>query len=226
MGDATPMHLPGARHPLLMAPALPKLPKPPSSEDAAFDRNFQAPPSWMVPSGMAAAGQMPASGVAGAQLPRPLDLRVPPNKAVVAITGPNTGGKTVALKTAGLLALMAKAGLFVPVDCSPGAEAAEAEAGQLSSSGSDIGKGEPSHLRWFDSILADIGDAQSLQQNLSTFSGHVRRLRRVLSAATPLSLVLLDEGALCHLFACTRTFGGCFGGLRGGGGTPLCSIHI
>jgi DNA mismatch repair protein MutS2 len=88
------------------------------------------------------------------------------------------GGKTVTLKVAGLMALMAKAGLFLPVDCC-GNQAPKAEA-------------LPS-LRWFNSLLADIGDAQSLQQSLSTFSGHVRRLRRVLSAAGPASLVLLDE---------------------------------
>jgi DNA mismatch repair protein MutS2 len=116
----------------------------------------------------AGAGQRPE--VAG---PKPLDLRVPAGKRVVAVTGPNTGGKTVCLKVAGLMALMAKAGLLLPVDADPG--------------------GPSPSLHWFDSVLADIGDSQSLQQSLSTFSGHVRRLRRVLGAAGPLSLVLLDE---------------------------------
>lgn len=74
------------------------------------------------------------------------------------------------------MALMAKAGLFLPVDRD------------------DDGSPSPQpHLHWFDAVLADIGDSQSLQQSLSTFSGHVRRLRRVLGAAGPLSLVLLDE---------------------------------
>lgn len=116
--------------------------------------------------------------------PKPLDLRVPAARRVVAITGPNTGGKTVCLKVAGLMALMAKAGLFLPID-----------RGSSSSSRTAV---DPATLpapalHWFDSVLADIGDSQSLQQSLSTFSGHVRRLRRVLGAAGPLSLVLLDE---------------------------------
>jgi DNA mismatch repair protein MutS2 len=83
----------------------------------------------------------------------------------------------VTLKVAGLMALMAKAGLFLPV---------EAHA--------DGGPAPPApRLRWYGGVLADIGDSQSLQQSLSTFSGHVRRLRRVLAAAGPGSLVLLDE---------------------------------
>ena len=104
----------------------------------------------------------------------PIDLVIQPQTRVVAITGPNTGGKTVTLKTLGMAALMAKVGLFVPAK-------------------------EPVELPWFDQILADIGDEQSLQQSLSTFSGHIRRISRILAAlqsdslAPPLSLVLLDE---------------------------------
>jgi len=85
----------------------------------------------------------------------PIDLTIQPHIRVVAITGPNTGGKTVTLKTLGLVALMAKAGMFVPAR-------------------------EPVELPWFDNILADIGDEQSLQQSLSTFSGHIRRIGRIL----------------------------------------------
>jgi DNA mismatch repair protein MutS2 len=118
-------------------------------------------------------------------MPKPLDLRVPGDVRVVAITGPNTGGKTVTLKTAGLMALMAKAGLFVPVDPAE-LSAAEAAAGNSSSS-------RQLELLWFDQVLADIGDAQSLQQNLSTFSGHIARLKLLLAGAGPGSLVLLDE---------------------------------
>jgi DNA mismatch repair protein MutS2 len=103
----------------------------------------------------------------------PVDFRIQSSVRVVVITGPNTGGKTVALKTLGLLALMAKVGLFLPAR-------------------------DPVELPWFASILADIGDEQSLQQNLSTFSGHIRRIGRILAALSSepdpsASLVLLDE---------------------------------
>ncbi len=87
----------------------------------------------------------------------PIDVRVQPKLRVVAITGPNTGGKTVTLKTIGLAALMAKVGLFIPAK-------------------------EPVELPWFEDILADIGDEQSLQQSLSTFSGHIRRIGRIIEA--------------------------------------------
>ena len=113
----------------------------------------------------------------------PVDLLISPQIRVVTITGPNTGGKTVTLKTLGLAALMAKVGLFVPAR-------------------------EPVEIPWFDKVLADIGDEQSLQQSLSTFSGHIRRISRILEAlgngesgmgngekeiSNPQSLVLLDE---------------------------------
>jgi len=108
----------------------------------------------------------------------PIDLVIQPQIRVVAITGPNTGGKTVTLKTFGLAVLMAKVGLFIPAR-------------------------EPVELPWFDQVLADIGDEQSLQQSLSTFSGHIRRIVRVLAALAPIpatllphyspTLVLLDE---------------------------------
>jgi DNA mismatch repair protein MutS2 len=90
----------------------------------------------------------------------PIDLQIQPQTRVVAITGPNTGGKTVTLKTLGLAVLMAKVGLFVPAR-------------------------EPVELPWFDQVLADIGDEQSLQQSLSTFSGHIRRISRILTAIEP-----------------------------------------
>ena len=98
----------------------------------------------------------------------PIDVVIRPETIVVAITGPNTGGKTVTLKNLGLAVLMAKAGLFVPAK-------------------------EPVELPWFDQVLADIGDEQSLQQNLSTFSGHIRRIQTMVETLTPSSLVLLDE---------------------------------
>lgn len=102
----------------------------------------------------------------------PIDVLVKPETKVVAITGPNTGGKTVTLKTIGLASLMAKVGMFVPAK-------------------------EPVELPWFDVVLADIGDEQSLQQSLSTFSGHIRRISRINTALTENSsgnsLILLDE---------------------------------
>jgi DNA mismatch repair protein MutS2 len=90
----------------------------------------------------------------------PIDLSIRPDLRVVTITGPNTGGKTVTLKTLAIVALMAKVGLFIPAR-------------------------EPVEIPWFDLILADIGDEQSLQQSLSTFSGHIRRIGRILAEIEP-----------------------------------------
>jgi ABC-type uncharacterized transport system ATPase subunit len=146
----------------------------------SFSRDYMELPVWER---RIAAGATFASSAA----PKALDLRVPPGARVVAITGPNTGGKTVTLKTAGLMALMAKAGLFLPVQRPEGQQ--QGEEGQQGEDGSDAAL----QVAWFDRVLADIGDAQSLEQSLSTFSGHVRRIQRILGAATPASLVLLDE---------------------------------
>jgi dsDNA-specific endonuclease/ATPase MutS2 len=120
----------------------------------------------------------------------PIDLIVPVGKNVVAVTGPNTGGKTASLKALGLVSLMAKAGMFIPI--SPEArQYLEEKAKNINA------KERPLEnflsIAWFDKILADLGDGQSLQQSLSTFSGHVRRLRGILNETTPCSLVLLDE---------------------------------
>ncbi|XP_049935905.1 uncharacterized protein LOC116262476 isoform X2 [Nymphaea colorata] len=100
--------------------------------------------------------------------PAPIDFLVSSNIKAVVITGPNTGGKTISLKTVGLAALMGKLGLYV-----------------LAS--------EPAVLPWFGSIFADIGDGQSLVQSLSTFSGHLKQINSILAQSTKDSLVLLDE---------------------------------
>ncbi|MDZ7820721.1 MAG: hypothetical protein U5N26_02270 [Candidatus Marinimicrobia bacterium] len=100
--------------------------------------------------------------------PVPLNLTLPGNKHGIIITGPNAGGKTVALKTIGLLALMHQAGFLIPAEAS-------------------------TSLPEFDNIFVDIGDNQSIDGGLSTFSSHILSLKNILEQATSGSLVLIDE---------------------------------
>ena len=97
----------------------------------------------------------------------PITVELEGDRRQLVITGPNTGGKTVTLKTIGLLALMAQSGIPVPAD--------------------------RAEMPVFDAVLADIGDYQSIEQNLSTFSAHVTNIDFISRTATPQSLVLLDE---------------------------------
>eukprot|EP00267_Zea_mays_P055681 XP_020409062.1 uncharacterized protein LOC100382240 isoform X5 [Zea mays] len=100
--------------------------------------------------------------------PVPVDFMIAEETTVLVITGPNTGGKTISLKTVGLASLMAKIGLYI-----------------LAS--------EPVKIPWFNAVYADIGDEQSLTQSLSTFSGHLKQIGAIRAESTSESLVLLDE---------------------------------
>ncbi len=98
----------------------------------------------------------------------PLDLALGPDDRTLVVTGPNTGGKTVLLKTVGTVVLMAQSGIVPPV-------------------------GRGTRVPWHEAVIADIGDTQSIAQDLSTFTAHLTRLKKAWETAGPASLILVDE---------------------------------
>lgn len=135
---------------------------------AKFAERFSAVEPTIVEAGMDIRGaRHPLLTVSGREVV-PIDLRIAPERHGLVISGPNTGGKTVALKTLGLFSLMAQAGLLIPAE--PGA-----------------------CLPSFAGIFADIGDEQSIEADLSTFSAHIANLADILRSLPQPALVILDE---------------------------------
>jgi DNA mismatch repair protein MutS2 len=151
------LELRAARHPLLIPAVRRHLNDPADSEPSVRTSD---PPNVRA--------SEPPSPEPRASNPVPVDVLLIPPTNVLVITGPNTGGKTVALKTAGLLPLMAQAGLLVPA-------------------------ADGTHVTIFRSVFADIGDEQSIAESLSTFSGHIANVVAMDRSLVLPALVLLDE---------------------------------
>ena len=181
-GSNSTVFLPGMQHPLLLQPRLTKLPRGgevgKDEEVAGWDDATGPSASTAGDDALDDSEEDESSRVqtrAEARDVVPVDFNPPSETRLVAITGPNTGGKTASLKALGLFLLMARAGLHLPTDAT-----------------------KQARVPWTSRVLADLGDAQSLALDggLSTFSAHLTRLRRILAAAADTAdsvVVLLDE---------------------------------
>ncbi|KAH9294149.1 hypothetical protein KI387_040640, partial [Taxus chinensis] len=154
----------GIQHPILLEPALQK-----PSSILSSPRLHSSIQKWdAMDAGSKNVETINSSDDSTVKLPVPIDIKIGRKKTVVIISGPNAGGKTATMKTLGLAAIMAKAGMFLAA------------------------KGRPV-LPWFDHVMADIGDNQSLEQSLSTYSAHIQHLCKIMQLGTKKSLVLIDE---------------------------------
>ena len=180
------VHLPGMQHPLLLERHLPKLPRGGKVGEEETVRGFderEEDGEVEEDEDEEEEGARFQSRADAREAVVPVDFVVPPSTSLVAITGPNTGGKTASLKALGLALLMARAGLHIPAG----------------GDGSD--STETPRVPWTRRVLADLGDAQSLELDggLSTFSAHLVRLQRILRASDETCdgnhsvVVLLDE---------------------------------
>lgn len=189
--DEKPVKLLGARHPLLVWKAMDKAEYGGEHSNNAMDVHAISERNDDIYVGDLNAEQSEEPLWKRAVVPSSYKLNE--DVRCVCVTGPNTGGKTLCLKTLGTCVLMAKAGLFVPAKA-PSAVARLTREHGLAGNESGDGEFEDfARIPYFDAVLADIGDDQSLVQSLSTFSGHVRRIKRILAASSPQTLVLLDE---------------------------------